>query len=340
MVLDINDAFPFDPSETKDTDGDGKGDNSDNDDDDDNWPDNIEVLCLTEPLSSTSVPLDTDGDGSCDVIDADDDNDEVGDLNDVFPLDSTEWEDRNGDGLGDNANPLSVVDHMKLNPMLTILSVLVILTAIGGSVAFTLGRRKGQSDDSWKDDDYRRYSSSPETASDWQDTPLPPLSTPISVPESPEIPPELSDPEIEVPEEAWFEDTEESIENESEDSSLSNLTVIQLKEMARERGFSGFSKLKKSEIITLLETEVVPEGEPEPEETVVPPPPLMRAKSPPPPPPGFENASPSEPTVPVRVDSWEDLPDGGDYVQTEPMQYVGEECGTWVRQDDDSWVEQ
>ena len=81
-------------------------------------------------------------------------------------------------------------------------------------------------------------------------------------------------------------------------------------------------------------------SEVEPEEKVVPPPPPMPTKSPPPPPPGFENTSPSEPTVPVRVDSWEDLPDGGDYVQTEPMQYVGEECGTWVRQDDDSWVEQ
>ena len=48
----------------------------------------------------------------------------------------------------------------------------------------------------------------------------------------------------------------------------------------------------------------------------------------------------AEPEVPARAESWEDLPDGGDYVQTEPMQYVGEECGTWVRQDDDSWVQQ
>ena len=216
--------------------------------------------------------------------------DRVGDLNDVFPLDSTEWEDRNGDGLGDNANPLSLVDHMKLNPMLTILSVLVILTAIGGSVAFTLGRRKGQSDESWKDDDYRRYGDSPGVLFEE------PPSNPI-VPEPPEMPPELAPeapPEDEVPEPPEMPTSAPEVEI--------------------------------SEI--------------EAEETVVPPPPPLPTNSPPPPPPGFETASPSEPTVPTRVDSWEDLPDGGDYVQTEPMQYVGEECGTWVRQDDDSWVEQ
>jgi len=208
--------------------------------------------------------------------------------------------------------------------------VLVILAAIGGSVVFTMGRRKGQTDESWKDDDYRRYSSSPEVASDWQDTPLPPLSTPSPVPEPLEMPPEL--PEIEVPE------VEPETEPESEEPSLSDLTVVQLKAMASERGLSGFSKFKKSEIITLLETE--PEGEGDPEPETIPPPPPKFERQPPPPPPGFEGMANAEPEGPVRADSWEDLPDGGDYVQTEPMQYVGEECGTWVRQDDDSWIKQ
>jgi hypothetical protein len=39
-VTDINDAFPFDPDETRDTDRDGKGDNADNDDDNDGFTDN------------------------------------------------------------------------------------------------------------------------------------------------------------------------------------------------------------------------------------------------------------------------------------------------------------
>ena len=69
----------------------GIGDNTDSDDDGDDWPDAVEAICQTMPLSASSVPLDTDGDGSCDVVDADDDNDGVSDLADVFPLDSTEW---------------------------------------------------------------------------------------------------------------------------------------------------------------------------------------------------------------------------------------------------------
>ena len=196
-------------------------------------------------------------------------------------------------------------------------------------MAFTMGRRKGQSDESWKDDDYQRYGDSLGVAADWKDEPITPPSDP-SVPEPPEMHPET--PEIEVLE------GESEPESEPEEPSLSDLTVSQLKAMASERGFSGYSKFKKSEIITLLEAETEPEPEDEP--VIVPPPPSKFERRPPPPPPGFESISLSEPTVPIRADSWEDLPDGGDYVQTEPMQYVGEECGTWVRQDDDSWIKQ
>ena len=95
MVLDINDAFQFDPAETKDTDDDGIGNNADPDDDGDDWPDNLEVLCfssggLGDPLVATVMPADNDGDGTCDAIDADDDNDGVLDEVDVFPFDGAE----------------------------------------------------------------------------------------------------------------------------------------------------------------------------------------------------------------------------------------------------------
>jgi len=50
--------------------------------------------------------------------------------------------------------------------------------------------------------------------------------------------------------------------------------------MASERGLSGYSKLKKSEIITLLETEPEDEGEPEAE---IPPPPIDLPAPPTPP---------------------------------------------------------
>jgi len=271
LIIDVNDAFQFDPSETKDTDADGTGDNSDTDDDGDGWPDNVEIMCLTDSLSLTSVPDDTDGDGQCDVIDADDDNDSVGDPNDAFPFDVSEWEDRNSDGLGDNANPLSVLDHIKLNPIFTALIVLVIFAAVVGTMVFSINRsRQDQAEIPWDDD--HNYNSEVEADLPQED---PISSSPIapSPPEPPERPLKPSDVEPSEPD-------QEDVEYLS------------------------------------------------------PPPPPGFEK--PPLPPGLEDLIP-EPVGPVTASSWEDLPDGGDYVQTVPMQYVGEECGTWVRQPDDSW---
>ena len=63
-VLNAEDAFPDDETESQDTDGDGLGDN---------------------------FEVDDDGDG-------------VLDLDDAFPLDPAEWADADGDGIGDNAD--------------------------------------------------------------------------------------------------------------------------------------------------------------------------------------------------------------------------------------------
>ena len=76
-VIDSNDAFPVDPSESFDNDGDGIGNNLDPDD---------------------------DNDGIADTDDDDDDNDDINDSNDVFPSDSSEWSDHDSDGIGDNAD--------------------------------------------------------------------------------------------------------------------------------------------------------------------------------------------------------------------------------------------
>lgn len=86
-----SDAFPEDSTEWMDTDFDGIGDNKDMDDDGDgrtDWTD--------------TYPLDTDNDGQENTIDPDDDNDGHPDIEDAFPLDEEEWQDTNGDGLGDN----------------------------------------------------------------------------------------------------------------------------------------------------------------------------------------------------------------------------------------------
>lgn len=166
LVQDIDDDFPFNGNEWRDTDGDGDGNNRDLDDDDDGWTDNQEQLCQTDPLAFSSVPIDTDGDGTCDLADLDDDNDGVVDLDDTFPKDANEWQDRNGDGRGDNAFPLSIGDKMKLNPGLTAVIIILILAVIGALVAVTLMRRKEDEAKEWGEEDYTSYD---ETAG-WQET--------------------------------------------------------------------------------------------------------------------------------------------------------------------------
>jgi RHS repeat-associated protein len=100
----VDDAFPFDPTEQVDHDGDGLGDNADQDDDQDGYDDDVEAELGTDPLDATSTPPDQDQDGIPDVNDDDDDGDDVPDTEDVFPLDPTEWLDQDEDGDGDNAD--------------------------------------------------------------------------------------------------------------------------------------------------------------------------------------------------------------------------------------------
>lgn len=124
-TLDVNDAFPLDPTETTDTDGDGVGDNADTDDDGDGIPDSTDS---TPTNAEEEITLDTDGDGIIDIHDTDDDNDGLtdqeetsssdptdpldsdsdddgtGDQSDVFPNDPNEQSDTDNDGIGDNAD--------------------------------------------------------------------------------------------------------------------------------------------------------------------------------------------------------------------------------------------
>ena len=90
-VDDSEDAFPDDASEWEDTDGDGIGNNADEDDDNDGFSDAEEETAGTDPLDASSFPNDRDGDG-------------VSDEDDAFPDDASEWEDTDGDNIGNNAD--------------------------------------------------------------------------------------------------------------------------------------------------------------------------------------------------------------------------------------------
>ena len=90
-VDDADDAFPDDSSEWEDTDGDGTGNNADEDDDNDGFTDEEEAAAGTDPLDENHFPTDRDGDG-------------VSDADDAFPDDASEWEDTDGDNIGNNAD--------------------------------------------------------------------------------------------------------------------------------------------------------------------------------------------------------------------------------------------
>lgn len=100
-VLDPEDAFPNDVSESQDTDSDGVGNNADVDDDNDRYTDLDEIAAGSDSLDKDNTPPDHDGDFVSDVTDLDDDNDGVSDLDEIN-LDIDPFnEDSDGDGVND-----------------------------------------------------------------------------------------------------------------------------------------------------------------------------------------------------------------------------------------------
>ena len=94
-----NDGIDDSVEGTTDTDGDGIPNYLDTDSDGDGTLDVNDDF----PLDSTE-DLDTDGDSTGDNTDTDDDGDGTLDVSDDFPLDSTEDTDTDGDGIGNNTD--------------------------------------------------------------------------------------------------------------------------------------------------------------------------------------------------------------------------------------------
>ena len=126
-TINDDDAFPDDPSENLDSDADGVGNNADLDDDGDGLSDLDEVAAGTNPLNS-----DTDSDGWNDGFDA-------------FPLNTAEWKDSDGDGVGDNSDVYPNFSLWQTTGDM-ILSVLVIALFIGliagGAIFVSVSRKK------------------------------------------------------------------------------------------------------------------------------------------------------------------------------------------------------
>ena len=182
-TIDVDDAFPMDPSEQIDLDGDGVGDNADQDDDGDGWLDVTEVICANaggfgDARNANIMPIDNEtspgedgiygtsddmpdviiGDGLCNAIDPDDDGDgylDPVDENDIqpgedaFKWDPTEQFDNNNDGLGDNGNPLTLLDDMKAEPA-PFAGIGVGVLLLGYAVSRSRG---GRADDDFSEDE-------------------------------------------------------------------------------------------------------------------------------------------------------------------------------------------
>ena len=355
------DWAPLDWSEWLDTDGDNIGDNTDEDDDGDLWSDSDEQSCETDSLDSESIPVDTDGDLICDLVDVDDDDDGVTDASDAFPLDSTETLDTDGDGIGDNTDSDDDGDGYSDEDE----------TSNCGSASDPMVDTSTPLDfDSdlicdWLDADIDNdghldigplgtVDLFPYNANEWFDNDLDGIGDNADPDDDNDL--LMDDFELSIGTDPMNADTDgdgylDSLDDLPLDSSewkdtdgdgtgdksdllpnfaryqtigdlMLDLVIIVvvigciavLVTTLRRKNDNSGSRIELS--LQDQSYRVESDGKP-------------------PAPPGIVLPSQAE-----RVSSWEYLPSGGEYIEAEPMQYTGEDCGTWVRQNDDSWVKQ
>ena len=361
-MLDEFDWAPLDSNEWLDTDGDEIGDNADDDDDGDLWSDSDEQSCETDSLDSESIPVDTDGDLICDLVDVDDDDDGVADASDAFPLDPNETLDTDEDGVGNNADSdddgdgyLDVDEAINCgNPSDPLDSSSTPLDFDSDMICDLMDGdvdNDGFLDlvdvfpydvDEWYDNDMDGIGDNADTD---DDNDLLSDDLELSIGTDPMNPDTDGDGHLDSLDDLPLDSSEwqDSDGDGTGDNSDAFPTIARYQTtggMVRDVvsfvvviGCLGllvtrFRAINRDEQGSLIMPQSVGD-------VILPQSTAETVSEDPPPPPGI--VIPSEPQ---RASSWEDLPSGGEYIQTDPMQYIDKEDGIWVRQQDDSWVRQ
>ena len=360
--LDTDDWAPLDPSEWIDTDGDGIGDNADGDDDGDQWSDSDEQSCNTDSLSYNSVPVDTDGDLTCDLVDDDDDDDGVDDINDAFPLDRDETIDTDLDGIGDNADLDDDGDgYSDLDETTNCGSSSDPLDELSIPEDFDFDLICDMLDEDADNDGYLADDLFPYDPNEWYDNDRDGLGDNADLDDDNDLLTDIA--ELSLGTDPFNQDTDgdgyldsvddlplDSSEWEDSDGDGTGDNSDAFPSIARYQTAGGLAidvflmvgviavlglvsrlrSLGRGGSGTLIEAPWEQGGSSQQEVAA-----SDAGSRSPPPPPGI-----TVPSEPQKVSSWEDLPNGGDYIQGNPMQYSGESCGTWTRQSDDSWIKQ
>ena len=336
-----------------DFDSDNECDEIDYDDDNDGYLDTDDWA----PLDSSEW-IDTDDDGIGDNADQDDDNDGFADEVDWAPMDSSEWVDTDNDGVGNNADSDDDDDgYSDLDEITNCGSSSDPLDESSSPEDFDSDLICDLLDD---DDDNDGYLDSvdffPYDYNEWYDNDGDGLGDNADLDDDNDL---LSDiAELSIGTDPFNRDTDgdgyldsvddlplDSSEWRDSDGDGTGDNSDAFPSIARYQTTGGlmldfvfivvvivclgllvtrFRMLNRSQTGSLIEASWEDVHTAEVSEDPMPPPP-----------PGIDIPSESQ-----KVSSWEGLPTVGEYIQTEPMQYIDEEGEIWVRQQDDSWVRQ
>ena len=328
-MLDEFDWAPLDFNEWLDTDGDEIGDNADDDDDGDLWSDSDEQSCETDSLDSESIPVDTDGDLICDLVDIDDDDDGITDTSDAFPLDPNENLDTDKDGIGNNADFDDDDDgYSDIDEASNCGSESDPLDDSSTPLDFDLDLICDMLDEDVDNDGYLdTVDLFPYDSNEWYDNDMDGIGDNADLDDDDDGILDDSDSFPLDPNE-WQDRNNDGLGDNAyplsiiEEISLHPIMLIgSLSIFFAVIGVTIFRYSKKKEKILLYQEDDVSEQKIET---------AISEKVPLPP--GIISPSGSH-----KVSSWERLPPGGNYTETEPMGYVDEEGSIWIRQQDESW---